>query len=203
VDEDLIAVLPAALFRRSMVLRVLLREHGLDLGIDPSFTILDEQRSLDLARESARPSIRQQIRAGNEDVERLAGDFGLEKLVGLNLGWLLVEQPGLPMHNSLRTALKNSAAPPPRSSRSCARVPAVADIQQIGNLRTMLRRERANIRSANAMIPARCSQNSVRSRVSAAQHLSRWPDFMRAVSREKRSMNAVDFDDLLLGPPIC
>src|SRR5262245_11670660 len=32
---------------------LLLREHGLTLGLDPSFTILDEQRSLDLARESA------------------------------------------------------------------------------------------------------------------------------------------------------
>src|SRR5262245_53160082 len=32
----------------------LVREHGVELGIDPSFAILDEQRSLDLSRESAR-----------------------------------------------------------------------------------------------------------------------------------------------------
>src|SRR5262249_26974181 len=43
--------------------------------------ILDEQRSLDLARESARETIRLEIRSGNEDVECLFGDFGLENLV--------------------------------------------------------------------------------------------------------------------------
>src|SRR5215470_4077529 len=60
---------------------MLIRDHGFELGIDPSFTILDEQRSLDLARESARDTIRQQIRSGNEDVEHLFGDFGLQGLV--------------------------------------------------------------------------------------------------------------------------
>src|SRR5438477_10215302 len=60
---------------------ILLREHGMELGIDPSFAILDEQRSLDLARESARETIRQEIRNGNEEVERLFGDFGLDGLV--------------------------------------------------------------------------------------------------------------------------
>src|SRR5215510_9121783 len=59
----------------------LIREHGLELGIDPSFTILDEQRSLDLAREAAREVIRQEIRSGNEEVEQLFGDFGLLDLV--------------------------------------------------------------------------------------------------------------------------
>src|SRR5215470_9162036 len=60
---------------------MLVREHGFKLGIDPSFSILDEQRSLDLARESARETIRQEIRSGNEEVEALFGDFGLEGLV--------------------------------------------------------------------------------------------------------------------------
>ena len=60
---------------------VLLRSHGPDLGIDPSFSILDEQRSLDLARDAARQVIRQEIRSGNEQVERLFGDFGLDHLV--------------------------------------------------------------------------------------------------------------------------
>ncbi len=60
---------------------ILIREHGFELGIDPSFTILDEQRSLDLAREAARDTIREQVRSGNEDVERLFGDFGLDGLV--------------------------------------------------------------------------------------------------------------------------
>src|SRR5215510_235623 len=60
---------------------MLIRDHGFELGIDPSFTILDEQRSLDVARESARETIRQEIRSGNEEVEQLFGDFGLDGLV--------------------------------------------------------------------------------------------------------------------------
>src|SRR5215470_16527592 len=60
---------------------MLLREHGFQAGIDPSFTVLDEQRSLDLAREAARETIRQEIRSGNEEVEMLFGDFGLDALV--------------------------------------------------------------------------------------------------------------------------
>src|SRR5262249_3928583 len=77
------------------------REHGFETGIDPSFSILDEQRSLDLARESARETIRQQIRSGDEEVEQLFGDFGLAALVdtlvsagywlnslGADSGWL-------------------------------------------------------------------------------------------------------------------
>src|SRR5207253_718234 len=78
-----IAVLPAApISTIHGFCGILVREHGFDLGIDPSFTILDEQRSLDLARESARETIRREIRSGNEDVERLFGDFGLDNLVG-------------------------------------------------------------------------------------------------------------------------
>src|SRR3989442_13495540 len=50
---------------------IMVREHGFQLGIDPSFTILDEQRSLDLARECARDTIRHEIRNGNEEVEHL------------------------------------------------------------------------------------------------------------------------------------
>src|SRR3989454_6021334 len=77
-----IAVLPAAPISTIHGLcGILLSEHGFELGIDPSFTILDEQRSLDLAREAARETIRHEIHGGNEDVERLFGDFGLEKLV--------------------------------------------------------------------------------------------------------------------------
>ena len=60
---------------------ILLRERGFEAGIDPAFTILDEQRSLDLSRESARETIRQEIRSGSEDVEQLFGDFGLDGLV--------------------------------------------------------------------------------------------------------------------------
>jgi len=60
---------------------ILLRQHGMEAGIDPSFTILDEQQSLDLAREAARETIRQEIRSGSEDAENLFRDFGLDGLV--------------------------------------------------------------------------------------------------------------------------
>src|SRR5204862_5351995 len=60
---------------------ILLREHGMELGIDPSFSILDEQRSLDLSREAARETIRHEIRSASEDAENLFRDFGLDGLV--------------------------------------------------------------------------------------------------------------------------
>src|SRR5215470_17598739 len=49
---------------------MLLREWAFEAGIDPSFRLLDEQRSLDLAREAARETIRQEVRSGNEEVEQ-------------------------------------------------------------------------------------------------------------------------------------
>src|SRR5262245_55502800 len=60
---------------------LILREHGLALGIDPGFSILNEQRSLDLAREAVVETLRTEIRSGNEGVARVFGDFGLERLV--------------------------------------------------------------------------------------------------------------------------
>src|SRR5205823_941494 len=60
---------------------LILREHGLALGIDPGFSILNEQRSLDLARESVVETLRTEIRSGNEGVAKLFGDFGLDRLV--------------------------------------------------------------------------------------------------------------------------
>ena len=58
-----IAVLPAApISTIHGFCGILVREHGFDLGIDPSFTILDEQRSLDLARESTDSRPRADVR---------------------------------------------------------------------------------------------------------------------------------------------
>jgi ATP-dependent helicase/nuclease subunit A len=62
---------------------LLLREHGLHVGVDPSFSILDELRSFELARESAIDTIRNEIRSGNETVAALFGDFGLDGLVDI------------------------------------------------------------------------------------------------------------------------
>src|SRR4051812_15400439 len=78
----ILAVLPAApISTIHGFCSLILREHGLALGLDPGFSILDEQRSLDLARESVIETLRTEIRCGNEDIARLFGDFGLEKLV--------------------------------------------------------------------------------------------------------------------------
>src|SRR5437667_5657311 len=60
---------------------LLLREHGMELGIDPAFSILDEQQRLDLAREAARETIRYEIRSDSDDAEELIRDVGLDVLV--------------------------------------------------------------------------------------------------------------------------
>jgi len=59
----------------------ILRENGLHAGIDPSFTILDEQRGLDLAREAAVDTIRNEIREGSAPVSALFAAYGLDGLV--------------------------------------------------------------------------------------------------------------------------
>jgi superfamily I DNA/RNA helicase len=61
----------------------LLRENGLRAGLDPSFSILDEQRSFDIAREAAVDTIRNEIRDGNDDVAELFANFGLDSLVDI------------------------------------------------------------------------------------------------------------------------
>src|SRR5690242_16527923 len=58
----------------------LLREHGTKVGVDPEFTILTEQRSLDLARESVVEVLRSEIRAEHAGISALFGDFGLQRL---------------------------------------------------------------------------------------------------------------------------
>src|SRR5256712_9010579 len=70
---------------------LLLRQHGIVLGIDPSSSVLDEQHSLDLAREAAHETNRQEILSGNEAAENLFRDFGLNELVDTLVsasGWL-------------------------------------------------------------------------------------------------------------------
>ena len=62
------SILPAAPISTIHALcAILVRDNGSALGIDPSFSILDEQQSLDLAREAAREVIRQEIREGNSE----------------------------------------------------------------------------------------------------------------------------------------
>src|SRR5436309_14916093 len=60
---------------------ILLRQHGIVLGIDPSFSVLDEQQSLDLARVPPRDTIRQEIRSGTEAADHLFRHCGWNQLV--------------------------------------------------------------------------------------------------------------------------
>jgi ATP-dependent helicase/nuclease subunit A len=182
---------------------ILLREHAFEIGIDPSFTILDEQRSLDLAREAARETIRHEIRSGNEDVERLFGDFGLEKLVetivsagywinslGFDAQWL-----------AARVEDQRAAAEALESGLSGEIAKYGRDYEKIGELADELeaRKTRHSLRKRDdpqALLP-KIGQIAG---VWAAEHLSRLVALHSGRFRaRKRSLNAMDFDDLLLG----
>jgi ATP-dependent helicase/nuclease subunit A len=182
---------------------ILIREHGFELGIDPSFSILDEQRSLDLARESAREMIRHEIRTGNEEVEQLFADFGFQGLVdavvsamywlnslGADDRWLesriqVQRQAASELEAALATDLQNYNG----------------DFDKIGELADELeaRKARHSLRKRDdpaALLP----QLGQIAGVVAAERLSRL--VKRSAERfqsRKRASNVMDFDDLLLG----
>src|SRR5262245_32127 len=182
---------------------MLIRDHSFELGIDPSFTILDEQRSLDLARESARDTIRQEIRSGNEDVEQLFGDFGLQGLVETVVSagyWLNSLGVGEEWLES-RVGDQRQAA-----SKIEARLDAEirhygGDFQAIGELADEMeaRKARHPLRKRDdpaALLP----QIGQIAGVTAAQRLSRLIKVsVEGFRTKKRRANAMDFDDLLLG----
>src|SRR5262245_59660793 len=182
---------------------ILLREHGFHLGIDPSFTILDEQRSVDLARESAREAIRNEIHSGNSGVEELFGDFGLERLVEtlISAGYWM---------NSLGVDSTWLEARIEDQSRAAAEIEKGltgefekygGSVEAIGKLADEMdaRKARHPLRKrddAEALLP-RLGQIAA---VSTLRHLSRLVGIAAAAFRaKKRSLNALDFDDLLLG----
>jgi ATP-dependent helicase/nuclease subunit A len=199
-----IAVLPAApISTIHGFCGILIREHGFDLGIDPSFTILDEQRSLDLARESARETIRQEIRSGNEEVEHLFGDFGLEGLVetivsagywlnslGVDANWL---EGRINDQRQAASEIEKQIADQIQKYGG--------DFQKIGELADELEAKKARhpLRKRDdprALLP-RIGQIYG---VDAADRLSRVVQMSAERFRaKKRSANAMDFDDLLLG----
>ena len=182
---------------------ILLREHGLELGIDPSFTILDEQRSLDLAREAARETLRHEIRGGNEDVERLFGDFGLEKLVetmvsagywlnslGFDAQWLAarVEEQRLAAA-AVETQLSGQIQ---KYGGGFEKIGELADEVEAKKSKHALRKRD----DPQALLP-RIGQIAG---VWAAGQLSRLAGLSAERFRaKKRAQNAMDFDDLLLG----
>jgi ATP-dependent helicase/nuclease subunit A len=181
----------------------LLREYGFEGGIDPSFTVLDEQRSLDLAREAARETIRQEIRSGNEEVEMLFGDFGLNALVETLVAaayWM----------NSLGADGDWLQSCVEEQRRAAADIEEIIaddlrefghDFQKIGHLADELEGKRARhpLRKRDdprELLP-RIGQIAG---VTTAAHLSRLVTLSAARSRaKKRAANAMDFDDLLLG----
>ena len=182
---------------------MLIRDHGFELGIDPSFTILDEQRSLDLARESARDTIRQEIRSGNEEVEQLFGDFGLDGLVesivsagywinslGVDDGWL---ESRVQAQRTAASEIETRLAPEIRKYG--------ADFQTIGELADELDAKKARhpLRKRDdpsALLP----QIGQIGGVNAAERLSRLVKMSaERFCAKKRAANGLDFDDLLLG----
>src|SRR5262245_17423661 len=182
---------------------MLIRDHGFELGIDPSFTILDEQRSLDLARESARDTIRQEIRSGNEEVEQLFCDFGLDGLVesivsagywinslGVDDGWL---ESRVQAQRTAASEIETRLAPQIRKYG--------ADFQTIGELADELDAKKARhpLRKRDdpsALLP----QIGQIGGVTAAERLSRLVKMSaERFCAKKRAANGLDFDDLLLG----
>jgi ATP-dependent helicase/nuclease subunit A len=181
---------------------IILRERGFQAGIDPAFSILDEQRSLDLSRESARETIRQEIRSGSEDVEQLFGDFGLDGLVdtvvsagywlnslGADGNWLKQRVDDQRRASSL---IENEIADDIRRYGG--------DFQKIGELADELegKKARHSLRKRDdphALLP-RIGQIAG---VASAEYLSRLVSLSAEKFRaKKQAANAMDFDDLLL-----
>jgi ATP-dependent exoDNAse (exonuclease V) beta subunit len=181
----------------------LIREKGFDIGIDPSFTVLDEQHSLDLARESARDTIRREICSGNEDAERLFADFGLETLVDTLVSatyWLNSLGVGSCWLDE-RIQAQRAAAAELHAKLGFEIEKFGGDFEKIGELADELdaRRARHPLRTRDdpaALLPQIGRLAGLRD----AERLSRLvmlsADRFRA---RKRAANAMDFDDLLLG----
>jgi ATP-dependent helicase/nuclease subunit A len=183
---------------------MLLREHGLHLGIDPSFSILDEQQSLDMARDSAVETIRREIRSGNSEVARVFGDFGLNALVdamvnaaywinslGNDAGWLTERaEDQIQVAEELQSAMAADFAKYGR------------DPEQIG----LLADETEARRAPKHALRKRDDPDAILPRVGqiAGAEVAKILSKLVASSVEqsrmgKRAANALNFDDLLLG----
>ncbi len=181
----------------------LLREYGFQAGIDPSFTVLDEQRSLDLSREAARETIRQEIRSGNEEVEQLFGDFGLDSLVEtlVSAGYWLNSLGADSNWLQARIEAQRRAAVDVETIIAADLQQFGSDFQKIGRFADELeaRRARHPLRKRDdpgALLP-RIGQIAG---VTTAANLSRLVGLSSArIRAKKRAATAMDFDDLLLG----
>lgn len=179
-----------------------LRENGLHAGLDPSFSILDEQRSLDLAREAAVDTIRNEIRESNARVAALFGAFGLDGLVeilvrtaywmnslGKDAEWLSERA-----HDQVR------AAEAVRGSVTDYLAKFDGDFERIG----LFADEQDALKSKHAF-KKRDDPDAVLPRIGqiagadVAVELAQLVRlFVQTFTARKRVSNALDFDDLLL-----
>src|SRR5216117_754396 len=182
---------------------ILLRQHGIVLGIDPSFSVLDEQQSLDLARAAARETIRQEILSGNEDAENLFRDFGLNELVDTLVsagGWL----------NSLGQDADWLLARVQDQEKTAADLEQQIgdEIRRYGGSFEAIGERFDELESRKAKHPLRKRDDS-RALLPRIGQIAGVPTSSRLTKlaglyierflSKKRALNAVDFDDLLLG----
>jgi ATP-dependent helicase/nuclease subunit A len=181
---------------------LLLREHGLHAGIDPGFSIVDEQRSLDLAREAAVDTLRDEIRSGNEKAARLFGDFGLQELVNILVStgyWLnslgrdsawLVER-ALAQTEAARELRASVAEHLERHGGDFERIGLFADEQEAKRAKHPLRQRK----EPHAPLP-RIGQIAGAAVAMDLSELVRI--FIERFRASRRSSSSMDFDDLLL-----
>src|SRR5438094_5932579 len=181
---------------------ILLRQHGIVLGIDPSSSVLDEQQSLDLAREAARETIRQEILSGNEDAENLFRDFGLNELVDTLVsagGWL----------NSLGQDADWLLARVQDQEKTAADLEQQIgdEIRRYGGSFEAIGERFDELESRKAKHPLRKRDDS-RALLPRIGQIAGVPTsnrlttlavlYIERFQSKKRALNAVDFDDLLL-----
>ena len=182
---------------------ILLRQHGIVLGIDPSFSVLDEQQSLDLAREAARETIRQEIRSGNEDAENLFRDFGLNELVdtlvsagdwlnslGQDADWLLAR-----VQDQEKTAADLEQQIGDEIRRYGGSFEAIGE--RFDELESRKAKHPLRKRDDSRALLPRIGQIAG---VPTSSRLTKLAGlYIERFLSKKRALNAVDFDDLLLG----
>ena len=182
---------------------ILLRDNGIRLGIDPGFSILDEQQSLDLARESAREIIRQEIRGENQEAAAIFRDFGLHGLVDtlVRLGYWLnsLGHDAAWLHARVEDQRRAAAATEKEIAEDLRKYGET--FETIGELADELETKKAKhaLRKRDdprALLP----QIGQIAGVETSDRLSKLAGlYLDRFRSKKRAANAMDFDDLLLG----